>query len=1029
MIAWFLKRFSGRHYRKFLQSCQPLVARINELERGYQSLTDEQLRAKTEEFRQRFKAGETLDDLLPEAFATVKNAARRLCGRTVTVCGQLLPWNMVHFDVQLIGGIGLHQGKIAEMATGEGKTLVATLPLYLNALAGRNVQLVTVNDYLARRDSEWMGHLYNFLGVTVGCIQQQMPPDLRREMYGRDITYGTASEFGFDYLRDNGMATRQEDQVQRDHFFVIVDEIDSILVDEARTPLIISGPARIEREQPFTRHKSSIEHLYNEQVRFCNRLVAEAKTLLEKPERTEDDVREAQCKMLQVKLGMPKNKQLLRLMEVGEYRKLLDKIDLEMSSDFMKEQRFRLKEELFFVIDEKQHQADLTERGRSLLRPDNPDAFVMPDVATRHMEIDRDTSLTPSEREAAKVKLQSEQEQIGEDIHAISQLLRAYAIYERDVEYVVQDGKVVIVDENTGRIMPGRRWSDGLHQAVEAKEGVAIERETRTYATITIQNYFRMYEKLAGMTGTAETEATEFNDIYKLAVVVIPTNKPCVRVDYNDVIYKTRRDKYNAVIKVIQEAHGRGQPVLVGTASVESSEVLSRMLRRVSIPHAVLNAKYHQQEAEIVARAGQRGAVTIATNMAGRGTDIKLGEGVAELGGLLVVGTERHESRRIDRQLRGRCARQGDPGVSRFFLSLEDDLMRLFASGGLMAKMIEGSMKEGEELEHPLLNRSIETAQKKVEQQNYSIRKRLLQYDDVLNKQREIIYAIRNEAIQSERCKDLIFGFVDEEIAERLAVAGFADKAGPTPGLESFVGWIVSHFPITLKVEDLEHKTEAEAREIVVGRIKEAYGLKESVEDPAALGGLERYVVINAIDHHWQEHLTEMEDLRKSVGLRSYGQKDPLSEYKNEAFRYFGELMDNVRLQICTGIFRTATNRTAFENMLSILSRTLRLEGPAAGGAPSGPVAVRPAGASLPAMTTATTVTSGGAGAATATAPGGGPAREIKLPAVTIRREVPKVGRNDFVIIERSGQTQRLKFKKAEELINNEGWRFVKVDN
>jgi preprotein translocase subunit SecA len=1042
MISWFFKRFAGRHYRKFIQSCQPIVAKINAFELEYQALSEEQLRAKTDEFRARVKAGESLDAILPEAFAAVKNAARRLCGRTVVVCDQEQTWNMVHFDVQLIGGIALHQGKIAEMATGEGKTLVATLPLYLNSLTGENTQLVTVNDYLARRDSQWMGHLYNFLGVSVGCIQQQMASELRREMYARDITYGTASEFGFDYLRDNGMATRKEDQVQRNYWFCIVDEVDSILVDEARTPLIISGPAPIEREQPFTRHKAGIENLYNEQARFCNRLASEAKAILEKPGRTEEETRDAQFKMLQVKQGMPKNKLLLRLMESSEFRKLLDQIDLEMNTDFRKDELYHLKEELFFTIDERQHQADLTEKGRLFLRPDNPDAFMMPDVATQYMEIDKDTSLEPAAKEAAKLKIQEVQEQVSEDIHAISQLLRAYGLYERDVQYVVSpDGKIVIVDENTGRIMPGRRWSDGLHGAVEAKENVVIERETRTYATITIQNYFRMYRKLAGMTGTAETEALEFTDIYKLSVTVIPTNRPCIRKDSNDVIHKTRREKYGAVIKAIQEAHNKGQPVLVGTVSVESSEVLSRMLKRTGIVHSVLNAKYHQQEAEIVARAGQRGAVTIATNMAGRGTDIKLGEGVRfsvtcepqpdpekrkaspylytltepttgevrkydsdsveargylltpdtkEVGGLFVIGTERHESRRIDRQLRGRCSRQGDPGQSKFFISLEDDLMRLFASGGMMARMIEGSMKEGEELEHPWLNKSIESAQKKVEQQNYSIRKRLLQYDDVLNKQREVIYTIRNGAIQADRCKDQIFEFINEEMLFRTETAGFGEKTGPVPAsVDALVGWVCMHFPVVLKSEELQG-LDAEAAAALIGtRIKAAYAMKESVEQPESLGSLERFVIINAIDHHWQEHLTEMEDLRKSVGLRSYGQKDPLNEYKSEAYKYFEELMNNVRLQICTGLFRTATNRNSFENMLAILSRTLRMESPA--------TPPPPASVSTHSVTTGLSVP--GRAATAAPEPEAEPVpeapKEVQLPKIIVRREMPKVGRND----------------------------------
>jgi preprotein translocase subunit SecA len=989
MLSFLLKRFSGRHYKKFLEKCRPVVARINELEQSYQSLTDDELRAKTGEFRARIAATTdkkaALEAILPEAFATVKNAARRLCGRKVLVCEHELAWDMIHFDVQLIGGMAIHQGKISEMATGEGKTLVSTLPLYLNALTGRNTQLVTVNDYLARRDSEWMGHIYNFLGVTVGCIQQQMPPDLRREMYGCDITYGTASEFGFDYLRDNGMATRKEDQVQRDYWFCIVDEIDSILIDEARTPLIISGPAPIEREQPFSRLLPPVAQLVNDQTRLCIKIITEARELLEKPTATDDDKAIATQKMLQVKMGHPKNKQLLRLMENGAWRKLLDKTETDLNSDMNKDELYKLKEDLLYVIDERQHQADLTEIGRTNLRPDNPDAFMLPDLATEFIDIEKEGRYTPEVREEKKLAAQTRYAAVSEDIHAISQLLRAYSLYERDVEYVVQEGKVMIVDENTGRVMPGRRWSDGLHQAVEAKEGVVIERETRTYATITIQNYFRLYEKLAGMTGTAETEAMEFNDIYRLSVQVIPTNKPCIRVDKNDCIFKTRRDKYTAVVKEIETANKRGQPVLVGTVTVESSEFLSRMLKRTGVIHTVLNAKFHQQEAEIVSRAGQRGAVTIATNMAGRGTDIKLGEGVRELGGLYVIGTERHESRRVDRQLRGRCSRQGDPGLTKFYLSLEDDLMRLFLQGNLASKLMEGSMQEGEELEHPWLNRSIESAQKKVEQQNYSQRKRLLQYDDVLNQQREVIYGIRNGAIHSDRPKDIIFEQIEEELMSRLEAAGFGEKFGATQtALESLVVWLNSHFPISATLADVKgDKPEAIAAKLLQ-RIKDAYAIKESVEIPEALGSLERYVVINAIDHHWQEHLTEMEDLRKSIGLRSYGQKDPLVEYKGEAYKYFEELMTNVRLQICTGLFRSASNLASFENMLSLLSRTALAVGPA-----DAPAAPLPAPAPAPRFETSTMVTSSGPAEAPAPEP------EIQLPKVTIRREVPKVGRNE----------------------------------
>ncbi|MBD5778708.1 preprotein translocase subunit SecA [Pelagicoccus sp. NFK12] len=957
MLSSFFKKFAGRSNKKWLKSCEPAVAKINELEASYQSLSDEELKAHTAQFRERFANGESLDDLLPEAFATVKNAARRLVGTSAMVCGREQHWDMVHYDVQLIGGMALHQGRIAEMATGEGKTLVSTLPIYLNALASRNVQLVTVNEYLAQRDSEWMGHLFKYLGLTVGCIKNQQPPPVKREMYGCDVTYGTASEFGFDYLRDNGMAHSKEEQVQRDHFFVIIDEVDSILVDEARTPLIISGPAPIQREQPYTKLKGAIESLVNAQNKLCNSLIAEVKEELGKEER---DTWDLGLKMLQVKLGMPKNKQLLRLLETGEYRKLLDKTDLEMHSDMNKDKLFDLKEELYFVIDEKQRQADLTEKGRKTLRPDNPDAFVLPDLATRFSELDKDASLSSEEKDAIKLKEQEALEVVGEDIHAISQLLRAYALYEKDVEYVVQEGKVVIVDENTGRVMAGRRWGDGLHQAVEAKENVTIERETRTFATVTVQNYFRLYEKLAGMTGTAETEATEFHDIYNLGVAVIPTNRPCIRIDDNDVIYKSRREKYNAVVDEVEAAHKKGQPVLVGTVSVEASELVGRMLRRKNIPHNVLNAKFHQQEAEIVARAGIKGAVTIATNMAGRGTDIKLGEGVKEAGGLLVIGTERHESRRIDRQLRGRCSRQGDPGRSKFYISLEDDLMRLFANSGFMAKILHGSMEEGEPLEHSLLNRSIETAQKKVEGSNYSVRKRLLQYDDVLNKQREIIYSLRNDALQSDTPFDTVMELVEEEVADRLADAE-RDLAG-------FVTWANSHFPIGLSEEALGGKSAEAQLKHVLDAIRDAYRIKKTAENEAALEHLERYVLLSSIDGRWQEHLTEMEDLRRNVGLRSYGQKDPLNEYKNEAYTYFEELMSNVRAQVCTRLFRTATNLVAIENVKNMLARQAVAQG--GGAETSGAVAARP---------------------------GGRPAQgsQVQLPKVTIKKSLPKVGRNE----------------------------------
>jgi len=983
MIGKILKKFSGAHYKRYIKQTQPAIKRINELEQGYQSLTDEQIKAKTPEFMERFKNGESLDDLLEEAFAVVKNTARRLCGQTFDVCDHDLEWNMVHYDVQLMGGMALHEKRIAEMATGEGKTLVSTLPLYLNALSGRNCQLVTVNDYLARRDSQWMGALFKYLGLTVGCIQNSISSADRREAYCCNLTYGTASEFGFDYLRDNGMATTKDDQVQRDHFYCIIDEVDSVLVDEARTPLIISGPMQEDNPMPFPQFKGAIDRLVRQQTGFCDDLakVADPES---KPEGEElEKILEG---LYQVKHGMPTNSRLLRLMEVGFWHRAADKFDLDMNQDFNKTRAHDLKENLFYTIDEKNHQADLTEKGRDTLRPDDSDAFVIPDLPTIFMEIENEEA-DPEVRDRQKSKAQKRFEQVSGDIHCISQLLRAYSLYEKDKEYVVQGGKVMIVDENTGRLMPGRRWSNGLHQAVEAKEDVAIEKETKTYATITIQNFFRMYDKLAGMTGTAETEASEFNEIYKLGVMVIPTNQPCIREDLNDVVYKTRREKFNAVIKHIQEANGKGQPVLVGTASVEASEVLGRMLKKTNITHNVLNAKFHEQEAEIVSRAGQKGAVTIATNMAGRGTDIKLGEGIDDLGGLLVLGTERHESRRTDRQLRGRCARQGDPGMSKFFIALEDNLMRLFASAGPISKMLENSFEEGDELEHPLLNMSIENAQKKVEQQNFSIRKRLLQYDDVLNKQRQVIYEIRNQAIHSETPREIIDEMVEDEVIKKLEALPPNPIAPENEGeLKGILDWVNTTFPVAIKIEDLSdeippgRKNELileHFKDCILGKVKDAYDVKASLEESDSLVQLERYVIIRSIDRHWQDHLTEMEELRRSVGLRGYGQKDPLNEYKGEAYRYFEELMENVRTEICNGVFRSSTNLEAFQNMLSILNKNVQVEGPSGNDSLVGLLQ----------------------GDAQVQASGGGSGVDLPKPQAEplqpIRRSMPKVGRNE----------------------------------
>ena len=970
MINWILKKIVGSRNQREIKRLRPLVDRINEFDKNFEALSDDDLRAKTAEWKARLagiedpnEQGRILDEILPEAFAVVKNGARRLCGKTFIICDQPLTWNMIHFDVQLIGGIVLHQGKISEMATGEGKTLVATLPLYLNALTGRGAHLVTVNDYLARRDAEWMGELYRFLGLTCGCIQHDESPAQRRQQYACDITYGTNSEFGFDYLRDNGMATSREQQVQRGYYFAIVDEVDSILIDEARVPLIISGPATISTHQ-YDRFRPLVDELVRKQSMLCNRLVSEAKELLDAG-KTEDAGRI----LFKVKLGQPRNKGLGRIMEEPELRRVVDKAELSFYSDTRKDDLFALKEELFFTIDERQHESDLSEQGRAFLNPDEPDAFVLPDLISEFTEIDLNPSLPADQKEKAKLARQAHCDHQSERIHNISQLLRAYCLYEKDVQYVVEDNKVVIVDEFTGRKMAGRRWSDGLHQAVEAKEGVQIDRETQTLATITIQNYFRLYFKLAGMTGTAETEANEFHDIYKLDVVVIPTNRPVVRQDYNDFIYKTRREKYNAVINELKNSYAKGQPVLVGTASVESSEVLSRMLKREKIPHNVLNAKFHAQEAEIVARAGQRGTVTISTNMAGRGTDIKLGEGVSEVGGLYVVGTERHESRRIDRQLRGRCARQGDPGSSRFYVSFEDDLMRNFGASDRMTAIMEKfGLEEGQELEHPWLNRSVETAQKRVEQRNYLTRKHTLEYDDVMNKQREVVYGYRNEIIETDDPRRMIFEVIDEAIPPKVEEYLKAGD-GVEPNHMGLLHWVNTTFPLGLSPEraGFQSMTVEEVGASLIDKVKKSYEVKCSHEEAGAVRSLERYVILNAIDRLWQEHLYAMDALREGVSLRRYGQKDPLIEYKTEAYEMFVDLMASIKNEVLNNLFRSTSNLLAFEQFLANLPQHL-LRPPEAGAAAPAPPPEKPQSAPV------------------------ADEQQIELP---LKRELPKVGRND----------------------------------
>jgi len=817
------------------------------------------------------------------------------------------------------------------------------MPVYLNALAGHGAHLVTVNDYLALRDSEWMGAIYKFLGLTVGVILHDQSPKIRREQYDCDITYGTNAEFGFDYLRDNGMAARKEEQVQRGHYYAIVDEVDSILIDEARTPLIISGPSLHTFDEQYAQWKPDVESLVRAQERLCARFLSEAEALIKKSNPTDGsnvengDALEHEIGLLlfRVKTGQPKSEGLLKLLEDPENLRMMNKAELELHKDQKKVDLYREKEELFFAIDEKSHEADLTEKGRNFISPKDPDSFVLPDLTTELHEIDVGPETDARKRLELKTKLQADFETKAQKMHAISQLLRAYSIYQKDVEYVVQENKVIIVDEHTGRLMSGRRWSDGLHQAVEAKEGVEIERETQTLATITIQNYFRLYQKLAGMTGTAETEATEFLDIYKLGVLTIPTNKPCIRKDGHDSVYKTKREKFNAVVREIKELHARGRPILVGTVSVETSEMLSRMLKREGLIHSVLNAKYHQQEAEIVARAGQRGAITIATNMAGRGTDIKLGPGVTEVGGLHVLGTERHEARRIDRQLRGRCARQGDPGSSHFFISLEDDLMRLFGSDRIVKYMEKMGLEEGQELSHPLLNRSIQQAQKRVEQHNFQIRKRTLEYDDVMNKQREVIYGFRNEIIHAEDVRDRLMDIMEEVVVDEVAQFTNTDTEFNEWKVRPLADWVNLNFPIGLPEAEIIKAAESGKETPVAGSffdglspaqfavcnfisesVRKAYDIKISFENPDALKEVERFTILSAIDKLWQEHLYEMDSLRYSIGLRGYGQRDPLIEYKAEAFKIFDELMVSVKTEICHNIFRSASSLMAFENFL-----------------------------------------------------------------------------------------------------------------
>ena len=1015
MLGFISKLFGGSKSEKDVKSIEPIVKQINQHFASYQSLTNDQLRNKTQEFRQRIKAHlkdiddqiaqlgkeaeelpfsdingkdaiyqqvdalkkdrdkkieEALKEILPEAFATVKETARRFKENTEMVAtateldrefsvrknyvkiegdksifqnswpagGNIVTWNMVHYDVQLIGGTVLHQGKISEMATGEGKTLVSTLPAYLNALAGEGVHIVTVNDYLAKRDSEWNGTLFEWLGLTVDCIDKHQPnsPE-RRKAYLADITYGTNNEFGFDYLRDN-MVHSPEEMVQRKHHFAMVDEVDSVLIDDARTPLIISGPVPKGDDQQYHILKDRVNRLVDMQKQVTNKNLIEAK---KKFADGDDDPKSGGLSLMRAYRGLPKNSALIKFLSESGVRVKLQKAENYYLADQQKEMP-KVDEDLFFHIDEKNNQVELTDKGIQAITKagEDPDFFVLPDIGVQLAEIDKNESLQSEERLQQKEALLTEYTVKADRIHTVQQLLKAYTLFDKDVEYVVLDGQVKIVDEQTGRILDGRRYSDGLHQAIEAKENVKIEAATQTYATITLQNYFRMYHKLGGMTGTAVTEAGEFWDIYKLDVVTIPTNVTAIRKDQEDLVYKTKREKYKAVIDEIEKLRNAGRPVLVGTTSVEVSELLSKMLHGKKIPHNVLNAKQHAREAQVVAEAGLPGAITIATNMAGRGTDIKLGAGVKEAGGLAIIGTERHESRRVDRQLRGRAGRQGDPGTTQFYVSLEDELMRLFGSERIAKIMDRFGYKEGEVIQHSMVTKSIERAQRKVEENNFGIRKRLLEYDDVMNKQRNVVYKKRNHALFGERlaldldnafyivAEGLVNSFLEQSDYEGFklaAIVNFAidtnitqeefNKGNVQELSEKLYDQAISRYQ--QKQKDIQdhivpvfrnfkttHGSQVETVGVPFSDGKKGMQVLANVNKTLDSEGREitqaqeRQITLAIIDDTWKEHLRAMDDLKQSVQTAYLEQKDPLVIYKITAFDLFKKMDGDVNKDI-----------------------------------------------------------------------------------------------------------------------------------
>ncbi|NGP75203.1 preprotein translocase subunit SecA [Balneolaceae bacterium YR4-1] len=1125
-ITDVLTSIFGTKSERDIKKIWPTVEKIKSYEDEVKALSDEELKQKTESFKQQIKDAtaeidediaalrgrlnrnnedlsvnehrslaeeldaleeewldtveDKLDELLPEAYAVLKDTCRRFVGKKWMVGGTETEWNMVPYDVQLVGGVCMHQGKIAEMKTGEGKTLAAIFPAYLNALAGRGVHIVTVNDYLAKRDAQWNEPIFNFHGLEVDCIDKYDPnTEQRRAAYNADITYGTNNEFGFDYLRDN-MVINSEQLVQRHHHFAIIDEIDSILIDEARTPLIISGPVpQDSRSQKFEELKPRVESLVKAQKKLVASLVKKAQDALE-----EGDEETAGLAMYRAQRGFPKNRQFRKMMQVPENQRILQRTE----AFYLQDNARRLPEadkELYYVVDMKLNSIEMTEKGQEFITRADEDEefFVIPDLGTETTDIDEELEKLEKEKieeirdndefsdeykekkiEEAKQEVKEERErrfnelhrkfaERSDRIHTVNQLLKAYSLFEREEEYIVQEGKVNIVDEHTGRVLSGRRYSDGLHQAIEAKEEVKVEAATQTYATITLQNYFRMYHKLSGMTGTAATEEGEFSDIYDLDVMVIPTNEPVIRDDKEDLVFRTKREKYNAAIERIKEYHEKGQPVLVGTTSVDVSETMSRMLKRSNIPHNVLNAKQHARESDIVAMAGQPGAVTVATNMAGRGTDIKLAPGVREKGGLAILGTERHESRRIDLQLRGRSGRQGDPGESQFFVSLEDDLMQLFGSDRIAKVMDKLNFEEGEVITHPWITKSLERAQKKVEQNNFSIRKKQLEYDDVLNNQREVIYKRRKHALSGDELRsdiyDMLIDLVERIVEQHYGEGEFSEmrdtilrflavdiELDPEEMAELGEDGLIDHtidkafesyrqkeemiseplYKVIKNIDESEAENKPTKIQVIftdgIRRMRVVVDVDKALENEGheVARALERTAVLSTIDDKWMEHLRELDSVKEGIGLRAFGQKDPLLEYKREAFDMFKQLLDEINQNAISLIWKAIPEMQADQQKLQQAQQE------------KAKVDMKRA------KTQHTDSTNMGfrqaAGQGQNGSGGQGQRSDQKPQPVTVEEEP---GRNDYVKIQNmnSGKVIDIKWKKAKRMINDEGWILI----